>query len=72
VTAAAYHVVRAHAGHRIYYGGMHHSRDHVHTPRWLDTATGAWAFATRGDASIIAKKHGGVVVEARATAEVIP
>jgi len=39
---------------------MHHSRDHVHTPRWLDTATDAWAFATRGDAAIIAKKHGGV------------
>jgi len=67
-----YLVVREHAGHRIYYCGMHHSPDHVHTPRWLDTATYAWAFATRGDAAIIAKKHGGVFVEARATLEVIP
>ncbi len=66
-----YLVVREHAGHRIYYGGMHHSRDHVHTPRWLDTATYAWAFATRGDAAIIAKQHGGVVVEARVTSAVI-
>ena len=67
-----YIVVRETAGHRIYYGGMNHSRDHVHTPRWLDTATYAWAFATRGDAAIIAQKHGGVVFEARATSEVIP
>ena len=66
-----YLVVREHAGHHIYYGGMHHSRDHVHTPRWLDTATYAWAFATRGDAAIIATQHGGVVVEARVTSAVI-
>jgi hypothetical protein len=67
-----YIVVREHAGHRIYYGGMQHSRDHAHTTRWLDTAPYAGAFVTRGDAAIIAKKHGAVVVEARVTSAVIP
>lgn len=56
-----YLVVREHAGHRIYYSGMDHAPDHVHTPRWQDTKTYAWAFATRGDAAIIAKKYGGHV-----------
>lgn len=55
-------VVREHAGHPIYYAGMDHSRDHVHTARWQDTRTYAWAFASRGDAAIVAKKHGGKVI----------
>ena len=57
-------VVREHAGYRIYFCGMDHSRDHVHTPRWQDTTTYAWRFASRGDASIIARRHDGRVVAA--------
>jgi hypothetical protein len=55
-----YIVSREHEGHSTYYCDMEHgpAPRYDHTPRWQGTKTYAWRFASRGDASVIAKKVG--------------